>query len=462
MAYLALRNTALSTSSITTSTINSPSTITLQGAGITYATVNSKGIACNTGTITLSMTSASYSTTTLIATLNFTAGAQTPVAGQWITVSGASVSGYNGTFLVITGGATSLTVQNYNGTALGTSTGTITIIGSATQGITFGDSSYRTTNSAPIITMIMTNSAVAGTPMAYAGNYTTPIGAKYLRVRMVGGGGGGNGYTSSPNAGIGGYSQFGNYIAFGGNIGLTSANSYYNNTAWVYAGSLGQGGLGGGLFQITAVSNPSSTATITINSTVSTLFVTSYLPVVGQTITIQNMVPIVWNGTWTITASTTSTISFSASGLGAGAGYGMFVLNPPDTNTVFSPGGSAAGGQINTSGNITGSMGGSSMLGGSAPGWTNANYSGNSTAQPAFPLGAYCFGGGGQGSFAISGGIAGNGGGAGMYIETYIANPTTSYKTVVGQGGQGAGGDPGARYNASPGFNGVIIVEAYF
>jgi len=408
------------------------------------------------------MTSASYSTTTLIATLNFTAGAQTPVAGQWITVSGASVSGYNGTFLVITGGATSLTVQNYNGTALGTSTGTITIIGSATQGITFGDSSYRTTNSAPIITMITTNSAVAGTPMAYAGYYTTPVGAKYLKVRMVGGGGGGNGYTGSPNAGIGGYSQFGNYIAFGGNIGIINTNTtYYYNTVYTYVGWY-QGGLGGGLFQITAATNPGSTATITINSSVSTLFITGYLPAVGQTITINNMIPTAWNGTWTITASTTSTISFTASSLGTVTGFGVFVLNPPDTNTFFSPGGAGGAGQINTSGYITGSMGGSSMLGGSAAGWGPYNNSGASAAQPAFPLGAYCFGGGGQGSFAVGGGIAGNGGGAGMYIETYIANPTTSYKTLVGQGGQGAGGDPSARYNASPGFNGIIVVEAYF
>jgi hypothetical protein len=94
------------------------------------------------------------------------------------------------------------------------------------------------------------------------------------------------------------------------------------------------------------------------------------------------------------------------------------------------------------------------MLGGNA--------AGAYAAQPPLPLGSFSFGGGGCGGSAVANTYAGSGGGGGMYIETFISNPATSYYTVVGLGGQGSGGDAGLRYNAAPGFNGVIIVMAYF
>ena len=115
---------------------------------------------------------------------------------------------------------------------------------------------------------------------------------------------------------------------------------------------------------------------------------------------------------------------------------------------------------------LCGSMGGSCPLGFSTPGFFTTNPSGGLTAQPANAVGTYTFGGGGMGGASTGSSFAGNGGGAGQYVETYITIPNplspSAYLYSVGQGGQGSGGDASARYNSYPGYNGVIIVEAYF
>jgi hypothetical protein len=275
---------------------------------------------------------------------------------------------------------------------------------------------------------------------------------------MVGGGGGGMCYNSTPAAGKGGYTQFGSFYAIGGNIAIGTSNPYWANIAYVYA-YIFEGGVGGGAWQISGTSTTATTATIQINSNLSNLFPVA--PAVGSTFTISTHTPASWNGTWTVASSTTTSITFNAV-LSASTAYGIFVLNASDPATFTSPGGMGGHGNITTPYGMSGGQGGVSMLGGSAPGWGQLNPSGALTGQPAFTLGANIYGGGGRGGGGVGGVNGASGGGAGQYIETFISNPTTSYAFTIGAGGAGSGGDSGARYNSSPGCQGVIIVEAYF
>ena len=441
----------------------------MQNANVSKVEINPQGLSMITRTGGATITSASYSATTLILTVNYTFAPFGGVAGAWVTVTGLSPSALNGTYLLITFTGTQATMQNYYGsaTAVTVSSAFMQLLTTATQGVVFGDSTFRTTAKAPIITIITKNSAVPNTPMALLNYYTTPIGCRYLRVRMVGAGGGGTVYNNTPGANSGGYSIFGSYIAYGGACGLNVASAYWNNPVYAYMGGAFQGGLGGGTFQVISYSWSAGQGRIDIATVFGNIPPTStYYPAVGSTITLNGMTPASWNGAFTVVSCTTTgtsvSIYFTLPSYTAVTGYGMVSWQPPDSNTITIPGGQGDGGWRYSSGSYGGCLGGCSAWGANAPGWGQTNPSGALTAQPPLPLGAFCFGGGGAGGGGVSGNTAGCGGGGGQYLETYISNPASSYVTIVGQGGQGSGGDAGARYNSAPGFNGVIVVEAHF
>jgi hypothetical protein len=446
------------------------------GTLTTYASVGNTGLSLQGGGGTLTITTFTYSPTTLLLVFTYASSTNYPQAGAYIAVSGltGTPAALNGNYQVVSSTATTLTVQSYYGFGITyVSGGTITTTSPATAGITFGDLTTMSSHRAPLITIISVNGYLAGTPLANYPYYNPPVGTKYLRVRMCGGGGGGNCYNYTPNAGIGGYSRFGNYYAFGGNIGLGTPNPYWASTYYPSV-SQGMGGLGGGLFQIAGIgTNTSTSAQFFISAALSTLLPTGII--VGASITISQMFPTQWNGTYTISSYTPTTVAgysvqvitipTSTTYSSSITTYGIMTVNPPDSNTFITQGGCGAGGY--TSPNmLCGAMGGSCPLGFNTPGFFTYNPSGGLAAQPANAVGTYTFGGGGMGGSAAGATFAGNGGGAGQYVETYITIPNplapSAYLYSVGQGGQGSGGDAGARYNSYPGYNGVIIVEAYF
>lgn len=201
---------------------------------------------------------------------------------------------------------------------------------------------------------------------ASSGTYTTPTGAKYIRIKMVGGGGGGGGSGS----GSGGAGSSGSATTFGTSL-------------------LSAGGGGGGA----------------------------------------------WGGT----------------GTAGGAGGTASTINSPAIE-VFKAnggGGSHIGGAYNASSTFTsGGPGGSNHL------FQNLGTSG--TSIPA-NTGLGGIGGNSGGSSVVNG----TGGGAGMYVEAIIYNPSASYSFACGAGG--GGGTAGTNGNAgTAGTAGLIIVEEFY
>lgn len=425
------------------------------------------------------MTGASYNTTTLLAVITFNTITAYPPVGSWVTIASITPSGYNGSFLVTASGTTSITVQNYTGTTLTYSSGgTITINSAGTAGLTFGDTTTKATNKAPIVTYIATSSAITGTPLAVANTYTTPIGTKYLKVRMVGAGGGGSNW-SVPGAagGIGGNTTFTGsgtqLVAYGGSTQPNYGMSYYGSSTYPY--TYWTGGAGGGSFYVASyVSNGGNSYTLTLCSLTSAIgpqLVTTNNYLTGTTMTLFGFQTVInrndlnWNRIVTITSYTATTVTFTAvTTLSAPVTYGLIILNNTNTTTYVSPG--QAGFPSSNIGNGAPAPGGVSMLGYGTPFY--AMGVNNTLDIPNYPVtcpsGSPFYGGGGAGggNVVTSGSNGGgNGGGAGQYIETYISAPATSYTYTLGAGGQGGAGD-GYRNNCGTGGNGFIIVEAYF
>ena len=109
-----------------------------------------------------------------------------------------------------------------------------------------GDTSGSVTLSAPAVagSTVLTLPTTTGTLALYGapqvtvyttgtGTYTTPAGAKWLQVKLVGGGGGGAGGNNGGAGGTGGTTTFGTSLltCIGGTGGLPAAN-----------GSVGVGG----------------------------------------------------------------------------------------------------------------------------------------------------------------------------------------------------------------------------
>lgn len=427
-----------------------------------YATFDASGLSLQGGGYTITVTGFTYSTTTLQVTFTYASVTNYPRSGAYITVSGLTGTPgvLNGViYQVITSSATSISVQSYYGSALTyVSGGTITVLSPASAGITLGDQTSLSSHKAPIITMILTNSAVANTPLAYTGYYTTPIGCKYLRVRMVGAGAGGSNQITSPYASNGGYTLFGTYLAYGGQCGInqTTGASVFTTTYpyWYYAG-----GVGGGFFVPRTSAFTASSGTLNIDTT----FANSIAVNPGGTkIYTMGFQPTAWNGTFTITSVFTTSVNFSATGLSAVTQYGYFSFAPFDANTIL-VNGNTGGGAGNQGSWAQGPEGGVSVFGGYAPSGNVAiNPYGYPVNYPSPPVGQLSFGCGGRGSMAVSGLFSGCGGGAGQYLETYISSPANSYAYTIGLGGLGASGDFNQRYMSSSGGNGLIVVEAYF
>lgn len=429
-----------------------------------YATFDTSGLSLQGGGYTITVTGFTYSTTTLQVTFTYASTTNYPRSGAYITVSGLTGTPgvLNGLiYQVITSSATSMSVQSYYGSALTyASGGTITVLSPASAGITLGDQTSLSSHKTPIVTYIKSNSAVTNTPVAVAGTYFTPIGAKYLRVRMIGAGAGGTNFNTSPYGGIGGNTIFGSYTALGGSPGVNSSSTYYSSGTYGFVNFTG--GLGGGVYPIVGYASSPTTATVYVNvtSTISPNFVTAMIPI-GSVINLYGFNPTSWNGAWTVTGVTAFSITFTTgSALSAVTLYGLLFLPTPDNNTIICAGGQGGSGYYNSS-VAAGGEGGAGFFGGGVGfGYNNPyGFPGNS---PSINFGACCFGGGGRGSGAIGSNVGGAGGGAGQYLETTISGPASSYAYSVGTGGLGGGGDSGARYSSAPGYNGLIMVEAYF
>ena len=284
------------------------------GALTTYAAFDSTGMSLQGGGGTLTITTFTYSTTTLLLVFSYASATNYPRAGAYIAVSGltGTPGALNGNYQVVSSTATTLTVQSYYGAALTyVSGGTITTISPATAGITLGDLTTISSHATPVLTIISTNSAVAGTPLASTGYYTTPIGAKYLRVRMVGAGGGGANNVNS--GGIGGTTVFGSLYAQGGMITASNGTPYYSNTLYPYLFS--NGGLGGGITPIVYCGHATGSNQYVFWTNYSYYICTGwyYPPAVGSSVILAGFVPTYWNGTFTITASGNNSIQITGS-----------------------------------------------------------------------------------------------------------------------------------------------------
>ena len=441
-----------------TSTLSQLQVSTLQGStiGTNYVSLDTTGVNLITTNTPISITGATYSTSTLLAVISFASTTAFPPVGSWVIIASVAPSGYNGSFLVTASGATSITVQNYTGSTLTYSSGgTITVNSAGTAGLTFGDTSTKTTNRAPIVTIISTNSAVPGTPLANTGKYITPIGAKYLQITMLGAGGGGSNFAASQGqGGIGGNTVFGSIVAYGGCAAIVTGNSYYGYTTYPFL-IYYNGGLGGGMFPVVSYVATASYASVSISDTVSNTFYTA--PAVGTSFTLTGFVPTQWNGTYTVSNNTTpTTTSFSfatGSTYGAITYYGLLTFN---NNTqgglIYTSGSSGFGTTVNT-----GTLGGGTIFG-NIPA-TGTSVDGTIKTSPLNNMNVYGAGGAGGGSYG--GNTSGFGGGAGGMVQGYITSPATSYTYSIGQGGAGGASD-GTRYIAGAGASGVIIVTAYF
>ena len=445
---------------ISTLLVNGTSTIQMQTSYVSKVEVNPQGLSMITKTGGAGITSASYNATTLILTVNYTFAPFGAVAGSWVTVTGLSPSALNGTYQLITFSAGSATMQNYYGTATAVTLSSpfLQLLTTATQGIVFGDSTFKATAKAPIVSIIRSSTAIATTPLALSGTYTTPIGAKYLKVRMVGAGGGGGNRITAPYGANGGYTQFGSYYAYGGQVpnnevtGAAIMNSAY--PFWYFAG-----GQGGGYFNTYTVSRTATTGSITLSANFSNLMLSAILPASGTTVYMMGFQPTSWNGAFTIASCTTTVMTFTSSGLPATTQNGYFSFDPPDSSTIL-VNGNTGGGSILAQASPEGGV---SAFGGYAPpGGVGVNPYGYPANFPSQAYGTASYGCGGKGSFPVGGLYSGGGGGAGQYIETIINNPTTSYTYTIGLGGVGGNGDAGQRYQSSSGGNGLVVVEAFF
>jgi hypothetical protein len=169
------------------------------------------------------------------------------VSGTYITIAGAQPAGYNGTYRVATNNATTLTF-------LGSTTGTMIIPGTLTQG--------------------MVNSIVANpASQSYASDVHT--------------------FTTAP----------------GSAVTPTATLATVNNTSATFARPVGFP-----VFLATAVNNTLATTAATGTGFVSTLTFTALASApyaVGATITVAGVTPAGYNGTYTVTACTTTTVSYA-------------------------------------------------------------------------------------------------------------------------------------------------------
>lgn len=208
---------------------------------------------------------------------------------------------------------------------------------------------------------VVTQSAIVPTVyISGSGTYTTPVGATYLRVRLIGGGGGGGGSggTSGINGGSGGSTSFGTSLlsATGGLGGITNG---------------GMGGVGG---------SPACGS------------VSACLPITG--------------------------------GYGAPSGYetsGFLNSGGQGCSSPFGGAGSGGGSSVNTAGSPASSNSGSGGGGGSGGGAYNGSGGGCGGYLEAFipsPASSYLYavGAAGTAGTAGSGGTVGGAGGSGVLI----------------------------------------------
>jgi len=285
---------------------------------------------------------------------------------------------------------------------------------------------------------------------------------------MVGAGGGGSNFNSGNNGGIGGTTVFGSSLyAQGGMATVGSGNPYYGNTT-LYPYLYYTGGIGGGITPIVYWVNMGSNQYMLYMNYSATISATWYYPpAVGSTVTLAGFIPTYWNGTYTIYTANTNSVGIiaSSSTLTVPTTYGYAMLSEQSANTFTSAGQQGGSGYSNANTNAP-PRGGMSMLGGGAgslPTITiNPLQNNPNIATTALPLGTPTFGAGGSGGQGTSSNQAGDGGGAGQYVESIINNPAVSYTYFIPSGGVGGGSDNGLRFACGSGGNGCIIVEAYF
>lgn len=219
------------------------------------------------------------------------------------------------------------------------------------NGFCFADGTCQTTAAAPTRQVFLSGS----------GTYTTPSGARQIKVRMVGGGGGGGEGNSTGNAGSGGARTLFGTVATGVGIGGAAG------TGGTVAG--GAGGVVGGASEANTIS-----------------------------------------GVWA------SSTTFNIAGGDGGAGQNGMTLAAPGGGTVFGPGGASTGAnnvggaaKANSGGGGAGAYsGGSTAGGGGGGGGQYVELTINSpSATYSYEVGAG--GAGGTGTAQTDGGAGGSG-----------------------------------------------------
>lgn len=208
------------------------------------------------------------------------------------------------------------------------------------------------------------------TTLAGTSTFTTPSGAKYLRVKIVGGGGGGGGSVTTASSSAGAGSSGGNTL-----FGVTSlvANG---GTGGGAAGGSGAGGSGGSIS-----------------------FGGDVTPVLGVI------------GGSSSAISQSGTTGYVAGVMGAPSFFGGQGVG----GTVAGAGGSAAGGSGSGGGGAGGPSNGYNGAGGGAGGYAEAIIVGPAASY------SYTVGAGGGGGSAGTGGAAGGDGAQGrVVVETYF------------------------------------------
>lgn len=265
-----------------------------------------------------------------------------------------------------------LTIEKIQGTAISGTTGTGDVVFSNSPiftGEPSGPTASPGTNTTQFATTAFVETAVGSfTPptqqifLSSTGTYTTPANCKYIKVRMIGGGGGGSGSGTSGGSagGAGGDTTFGTslLVAGGGNGGLGGATTLAGGTG-------GTASIGAGSFGL-ALQGASGSG----NSFNTTGFTLAGAPGAGSPFSGPTMGAYWMNNGQTATQNTgcggqggpMQPVNTVAGGAGGGAGgYIEAQINTPATTYAYAVGTAGVFGANGTSG-TNGGSGGSGII----------------------------------------------------------------------------------------------------
>lgn len=213
----------------------------------------------------------------------------------------------------------------------------------------------------------ITTAVASGTYPTYttlksgSGTYSTPAGAKRLKIRMIaaGGGAGGNGTTGQGSGGTGGNSTFGSTTSIGGSGG--TPNSGVTTGTGGNGGTGGTTGSGSEVLRLGGHQGSQSWGSPTAGNLGAIGGASPFggfgLP--SQNGTLANATPNTGSGGGAVTSGSGS---FAAGGGGGSGEYVEFVINNPLGAYSYAVGGGGTGGTTGAGGGLAGGGGGSGVL----------------------------------------------------------------------------------------------------